>query len=150
MYVFLIIIKCATCVHKGKVVTCTHHETYGEGGSYIRLHSFLTSAPDGGDWYTSQSSHFIPKTVWKLRRRETLFPFAKIRAPNHPARSLLTILTALSRFLQVRPTYNLLRDLPAKNSNHDFPLYVYSPPTYSSLSLRSIRCPKHSRFTLFR
>ena len=42
-------------------------------GSDIRLHSFLTSAPDGGDWYTSHPSHFISKMVWKLQRRETLF-----------------------------------------------------------------------------
>jgi hypothetical protein len=105
MYVFLIIIKCATCVLKGKVVTCTHHETYWEGGSDTRLHTFLTSAPDGGDWYTSHLSHFIPNAVWKLQRRETLFAPTRIRSPNHPVRSLFTILTALSRLLQVRPTY---------------------------------------------
>jgi len=77
-------------------------------GSDIRLHSFLTSAPDGGDWYPSHPSHFVPKTVWKLRKREIQFAPARIRAPNHPARSLLTILTTLSGLLQVRPTYNFL------------------------------------------
>jgi len=119
-------------------------------GSDIMFHSFLTSAPDGGDWCPLHPSYFIPKTVWKLLKREKLFAPARIRAPNLPARGLLTTLTTLSRLFQVRPTYNFLCERPAKSTNHDFPLYVFSPPTSRSLSLRSIYCPKHSRFTLFR
>ena len=85
-------------------------------GAEAQRHSFLTSAPDGGEWFTSRPGRFTPETRRRcaLYRRlggpqsrygcsgeqKILFPPTAIRAPDRIARSLVAKPTTLIRLLE--------------------------------------------------
>jgi hypothetical protein len=88
-------------------------KTYGR--TEVELHAFLTSALDVGKWSVSSPDRLIPKTFfpgiywrggwvdpgagWMQCRREETLALKSIesRLFGRPARSLVTILTELSR-----------------------------------------------------
>jgi hypothetical protein len=87
---------------------------------YVQLHSFLTFALDGGAWlapcpgrFTSverapftfvEKAGWVPEPVWTSYRREKSVGCLGIRILDHPARSIVTRRTTLSRmyFLGLR------------------------------------------------
>jgi hypothetical protein len=82
------------------------------GGVVVKLHSFSASALTGGEGPVWRSGLFIPMETapgYPLKRRpaapqtssgnfiqKIIFP-ARVRAPDHPARSLVTVLTTVCR-----------------------------------------------------
>jgi hypothetical protein len=91
----------------------------GRGCSDIRLHPFLTSAPDGSDWYPTPPASLSQKRFGSCEEEKHCLPLPEFEPRiSQP----VAILTKLSQLLQVRPTYNFLCDLPAKSTNRDFPL----------------------------
>jgi hypothetical protein len=85
----------------------------------VQLCAFFTSAPDWSEWSTARADRFVPgqkglsvhwvtgwvgpKLIWTRQQKEEKslhYPYQESN-PDRPARSLVTILTELSRLLLI-------------------------------------------------
>jgi hypothetical protein len=96
-------------LYKGRVFPVQAKKAY-RGGVQLWLHSFLTSALDGREWVTSRLGHCNPgknpgthltgggvgpTAGLHVLENSKSVAASKIRTPNHPAASLVTVPTLL-------------------------------------------------------
>jgi hypothetical protein len=107
---------CLTTYHTLKSYpVCNQVPCHEDMGVEVQLHTFLTLALNGSEWSASRPNHFtlgerVPGTHWirdwvgptasldMVTKRKNTCPCQESN-PCRPARSLVIILTELSRFL---------------------------------------------------
>jgi len=92
------------------------------------------SAPDGGEWSTENigTTYRVGQVVWVLSTREKSVDSACNRTPDHPARSLVTILTELPLHIWVR-----MAQLKTTWFSKRTSIYLHNSAVYDSVSRRT-------------